>query len=512
MIMLSIKNIFLIFTLCGTAFFNSCKKDTISYNQEDLANPISFFPAPPSMWLTAQGNTYYSSGFVGDAMPYFANDSFHVFYLHDGDGNGGYHPVHALTTKDLLHYNYGGRMIPFGSDSSQDRAIGTGSVIKSGNTYYFFYTGHNDLHWNTGQPVEGIMYATSTDLKSWTKHTGFTLYASAAAGYGTNDFRDPFVFYNDATSEYWMLVSAVKNSVPVIALYTTQNLTSDSWVLKSSFFATDNPSYGIMECPDLFKIGNYWYLLFSEGGVSKTTHYRMASSLSGPWVKPAVDIFDGAFFYAAKTAFDSKNRYLFGWTYRKSGYTDYGRNIWGGNLVTHQLIQNSDGTLSVKTPEAVSSLLSKNMNLIQDSSRNVSVNGNTYLLQANGFAGFGLISGQKKITTTINGLQANGDAGFAFGYARPSSGDYYKLRLKNGIAYLLKVQGPNEYIDCQTPFSITSGNDINIEIVIDNTILVATINGSSTLTGRSYWLPNAKWGVYSMQSGVSFQNLQSLSY
>ncbi|MFT4093650.1 MAG: glycoside hydrolase family 32 protein [Niabella sp.] len=495
-----------------STFLGACNKNAVSFNQEDLTNPVSFFPAPPSAWLNAQGTTYYSSGYVGDVMPYFANDSFHVFYLHDGDANGGYHPVHAFTTSDLLHYNYQGRMIPFGSDSDQDRAIGTGSIIKEGSTYYFFYTGHNDLYWSTGDPVEGIMYATSTDLVNWTKHTDFVMYPSTTDGYGANDFRDPYVFYNDEAGEYWMLVSAYQNSVPVIALYTTTDISSNNWTLKDPFYTTDNTAYGVMECPDVFKMGSYWYLVFSETGVNNTTHYRMASSLSGPWTTPETDVFDGAFYYAAKTASDGTNRYLFGWVYRKDGATDYGSNIWAGNLVTHQLVQNSDGTLSVKIPEAISNLLSKNKTFTQDSSTNASVSGSTYSLQANGFAGFGLINGQKKITTTIKDLQTGGDAGFAFGYARSGSSDYYKLRFKDGIVYLLKVQGTDEYIDCKIPFNFASGNDVKIELIVDNSILTVNINGTINLTGRIYWLPNAKWGVYSVQDNVIFQDLKISEY
>lgn len=510
--MLAIKNMILAVTLSGVTALGACNKDSVSFNQEDLDHPISIFPTAPSTWINSQGSSYYSSGFIGDVMPYFANDSFHLFYLHDGDASGGYHPIHSFITKDLLHYKYGGRMIPFGVDNDQDRAIGTGSVIKSNNTYYFFYTGHNDLHWNTTNPVEGVMYATSTDLVNWTKKTSFVLYPSTSSGYNANDFRDPFVLYNDATSEYWMLVSAVKNGTPVIALYTTSSLASNNWVLKNPFFITDNASYGTMECADVFKMGNYWYLLFSENGVNKTTHYRMSSSLGSTWTKPANDVLDGEFYYAAKTASDGTNRYLFGWTYRKSGSTDYGSNIWAGNLVPHQIIQNSDGTLSVKTPEAINNLFTSSKSLVPDSSKNVTASSNTYTMQADGFAGFGLINGQKRITTTIKGLQNGGDAGFAFGYGRPGSGDYYKLRFKNGEAYLLKVQGKDEYIDCRVAFPYTPGNNISIDVVIDNTVLVATVNGKTTLTGRSYWLPNAKWGIYSLQSGVGFENLQIFSF
>lgn len=512
MMMLSIKNIFPAMALFGAIAFQACSKSNISVNKEDIFNPVSFFPVPPTIWLSFQGDTYYSSGYVGDVMPYFENDSFHIFYLHDGDAKGGYHPIHEFSTVDLLHYNYNGKMIPYGSDSAQDRAPGTGSVIKEGNTYYFFYTGHNDLHWSTGQPVEGIMYATSTDLQNWTKHSGFVMYPSTNNGYAPNDFRDPFVFFNNETNEYWMLVSTFRNNIPVIALYTTNDLSSDNWTLKSPFFTTDNNSYGVMECPDVFKMGNYWYFIFSENGVNHTTHYRMAASLNGPWIKPAIDVLDGAFFYAGKTASNGTNRYLFGWVYRKSGETDYGGNIWGGNLVTHQLAQNTDGTLSVQIPETVTDLLSENESPTQDSTFNANVNGNSYTLQANGFVGFGLINGQKKITTVIKGLQTGSDAGFAFGYGRTGSGDYYKLRIKDGMAYFLKVQGADEYVDCQVPFSFTPGNDINVSIVIDNTVIAITINDKTTLTDRMYWLPNAKWGIYSMQSGAVFSNLQLFSF
>ena len=504
------KNIHWFCFLCSFALLAACKKDEVNYNKEDLTNPVSFFPAPPSEWISFNGNTYYSSGYVADAMPYFEGDSFHVFYLHDGDGNGGYHPIHEFTTADLVHYDYKGKMIAYGADADQDRALGTGSVVKAGNTYYFYYTGHNDLHWNTGEPVEGVMYATSTDLKNWTKKTGFVIYPST--GYGPNDFRDPYVVYNDATSEYWMLVATKNNNQPVIALYTTTDPATDNWTLKDPLYTTDNNAYGVMECPDLFKMGNNWYLIFSENGVNRTTHYRMATSANGPWTTPAVDVLDGAFFYAGKTASNGTNRYLFGWTYRKDGATDYGGNIFGGNLVTHQLIQNADGTLSTKTPDAISSLFTKNISLNQDSTHTSSVTGNSYTLQDGGFTGFDLISGQKKITTTLKSLQTNGDAGFVFGYARPGNSDYYKLRLKNGMAYTLKVQGTSEYIDAQVPFSFTPGSNVNVEIVINNSVLVVTIDGKTTLTSRSYWLPNAKWGIYAAGGSVTFNDLKLQDY
>ncbi|MFT4152719.1 family 43 glycosylhydrolase [Parafilimonas sp.] len=494
----------------GASLFASCKKDGISVNMEDLTNPVSIMPQPPSQWISFNDSVYYSSGYVGDVMPYYDGTKFHIYYLHDGDANSGYHPIHAFESSDLVHYSYDGKMIPYGPDSAQDRALGTGSVVKVDSTYYFYYTGHNDIYTSEGlQAEEGVMYATSTDLKTWTKHTGFDMLAPA--GYDSSNFRDPYVFLNSTTNEYWMLVAAEHSSgQAAIALFTSADPSTGNWSLQGDLYATTTNG-GLLECPQLFQIGSEWYLLYSSQD-SSNVHYRIASSISGPFQTPAQDVLDGTFFYAAKAASDGTDTYLFGWNYRKDGETDDGSNIWGGNLVTHQLVQNSDGTLSVKLPDAVTNLFSKNKTYIQDSLANASVSGNSYALEANGFADFNLINGQKKITTTIKGLQTGGDAGFIFGYEYPDNDEYYKLRFENGVAYFLKTDGTSASIDCQIPFEFTPGSDISVTIVIDNSTVVVSINDEATLTGRSYSLPNAKWGIYSMQAGVSFNDLQLFSY
>ena len=79
----------------------------------------------------------------------------------------------------------------------------------------------------------------------------------------------------------------------------------------------------------------------------------MARSLSGPWLTPADDTFDGRAFYAAKTAGDGERRFLFGWNPTRQGETDTGAWQWGGNLVVHELRQQLDGTLAVSQPESV---------------------------------------------------------------------------------------------------------------------------------------------------------------
>jgi beta-fructofuranosidase len=107
------------------------------------------------------------------------------------------------------------------------------------------------------------------------------------------------------------------------------------------------------ECPDLFRIGSWWYLLFSTFTDRRVTHYRMARSLEGPWLAPADDALDGPAWYAGKTASDGKRRFAFGWLSHRQGDEDDGAWGWGGPLVVHQLEQRRDGSLAVRAPDSV---------------------------------------------------------------------------------------------------------------------------------------------------------------
>ncbi len=484
----------------------SCKKENVSFSQEDLDNPVSFFPAPPSKWLNTGGAPYYSSGVAGDVMPFYNNGKIHVFYLQaDNSGTSGYNPIHSFETTDLTHYNYEGKMISYGADNDPDHGIGAGSLVKAGNTYYLYYCGQR-----LNNSVQNIIYATSTDMKNWTKKTSFEMHAPA--NYESNDFRDPYVFYNNAANEYWMLVSGRTGGQPVIALFTTSDPSTNNWTLKSPIYTANNSSFYMMECPQVIQWGSFWYLVFSENNVNKTTHYRVASSPNGPWTTPAQDLFDGEYFYAAKMVSDATNHYLYGWTYTKAGLNDYGAKTWGGNIVSHQLTQNADGTLAVAIPSGISSIFQQSVKLQHDSIGNATYSDNNYALKNKGEIKFGYLNGKKKITATISGLQASAEAGFEFGLDRSGSTDHYQIRLKNGMAYVVKVQDGQETVDASVPFNYTPGTDFNVEIVIDNSIAVVDINHKTSLTCRIYWLQNASWGIYSAGGPVKFNQLQLMTY
>ena len=114
------------------------------------------------------------------------------------------------------------------------------------------------------------MYATSSDFKTWTKNRTFYLKGDMY-GYSKNDFRDPFVFEGE-DDKYHMLVSTVKNGKGVLAEYTSTDM--KNWEHVGVFMTMMWDRF--YECPDVFKMGNWWYLIYSEkhAAIRKVQYFK----------------------------------------------------------------------------------------------------------------------------------------------------------------------------------------------------------------------------------------------
>lgn len=81
-----------------------------------------------------------TDGYVGDPMPYYENGVYSIFYLKD-EGGSLRHSVYRVDTTDFIHYTDKGETLRSGFITQQDYWIGTGSVVKAENDYYFFTRG-----------------------------------------------------------------------------------------------------------------------------------------------------------------------------------------------------------------------------------------------------------------------------------------------------------------------------------------------------------------------------------
>lgn len=158
-----------------------------------------------------------------------------------------------MSTKDLSSYQSLGELIPTGTAAEADAALGTGSTIynEADKLYYTFYTGHTAKQ-------EVVMMATSSDFKTWTKSKSFYL-QGGDYGYSVKDFRDPFVFKGD-DGQYHMIISTLQGTKGVLVEFTSSDL--KSWAHGGIFMSMMWDRF--YECPDIFKMGDWWYLVYSE--------------------------------------------------------------------------------------------------------------------------------------------------------------------------------------------------------------------------------------------------------
>ncbi|WP_202117309.1 glycoside hydrolase family 32 protein [Clostridium chromiireducens] len=397
--------------------------------------------------------------------------------------------------------------------------------VKKGDMLYFIITANNNSAWDGGKldvsinPTEianeAIMHATSTDLKNWTKIYNDTFFASAQ--YSKNDFRDPYVFYNQADNKYWMLITTRKNNTGVIAKYVSDDL--KNWTDQGVFFTNDMGTSNL-ECPTLMQYGSYWYLTFSDQSAAdpygnRVVHYRKASSINGPFTKPGRDSFDGNGFYAGRLEKDSSNNlYLFGWTPTKVGYNDANAYDWAGNLVVHQIKQNTNGDLYATPVGTVVDKINHSINLTEYSKTStVTKNNSDYSFTGNGYESvtFNEITGTNKITGKINTKSKNNNFGFMFNVRENGKAplnivfnhEYGRLEFYNA-----STDGSLGQLQSTKPITVPDNGVLDFTILINDSVAVLYVNNEAAFSTRMYNMQNHKWGIFSMGSDITFSNLQ----
>lgn len=452
------------------------------------------------------------TGYVGDPMPYYSqtDNRYYIFFLQDWrNGAPTDHPIYVTKTIDYSAFQGFTEAIPCGAAGSQETLLGTGSFIKDTSGKLFgFYTGHNGSLY----PAEKIMLATSTDMKTFTKVPSFTF--EAPDGYDKNNFRDPCVYYDPTRSCYVLMVSSVKDGKPVLVRYTSSDLSNWSLIAPLTDFNSDA---SIIECPDIFKMGNKWYLVFSRinRDEQRKTFYRIADTPDGPWI-PCADAsgrhetFDGLYLYAAKTASDGNTRYISGWC--STGQQVNGNNEldWAGSLVTHKLIQQANGRLYPTIPDAVDLKFSKIVSY-KNIKKQGSVSGlnGSYTITSQGgrsFAMFNRNTVPVKITMKIDASHAT-KFGFSFGAAGDLSQIYSVLfdltstnRWSTPALFLNKemIYATGAYTNELnfTPLIVSNNKIFNIRIIIEKSICIVYVNDNVAFTNRIYRMDQNPWTIF----------------
>lgn len=296
---------------------------------------------------------YYTApdGRCGDFVPFYWDGVYHLYYLH---ARGLSH----VTTPDFIRFEEQPQALAPGGEDDPDWMVATGSVIERNGRFWLYYCGDNPAAAQHGGLGQVILRAWSGDLQRWTRDSAWRL-EPPLERYTPVAWRDPQVLWMPERGEYWMLVTAQLREGPgkaladmrrtelgCVALYASPNL--EHWQERAPLYTPG--WFDTAECPDLFRLGNWWYLTWNEYRDIWSVHYRMARSPEGPWLAPDDDMFDGRAFYAAKTVTDGRRRLLAGWLCTKEKGADAGNYEWGGSLLVHALRQRADGTLGAGLP------------------------------------------------------------------------------------------------------------------------------------------------------------------
>ena len=474
-------------------------------------------------------NIFYKpkDGWVGDTIPFAHDGKFYIYYLHDErKGNTqdeyGYRTSwNLLITEDGVNIKDCKVVLPVGEYDDADYACYTGSVIEGNDgNFHMFYTAQNNYnpkYHRDGKPLQYVAHAISTDLINWEKLPELTFGADERI-YEPFDWRDPFVFYNEEEKCFYMLLAArlrgaSEKNGGCVGLCRSYDLLH--WEAKEPFY---NPeSYMTHECPDLFKLGNKWYLVYSTFSEKFVTHYRMSDKLSGPWTSPIEDTFDARAFYAAKTAQVGDKRMAFAWVPTKRGESDFGQYEWGGNFIAHEINQTTDNKLTVKPAEGLINMFNKEF-----------VNEKLNKVEIENYEGEKsyVIDGMKDTCMIEAVIEfSEGVRSFGIGLRQDSAlANGYYLRFEpfyNRIVadmWPRRIRGVNQwYVDGDKPFMVElerpfdykslKDNKVHIRVVADGSIICLYVNDITALTMRAYNLNRTNWGFFVKDGSIRVSDI-----
>lgn len=464
------------------------------------------------------------NAFMGDIIPFYDDGRFKPFYLkkwRDAEGNIHREGWHMLTSSDNIHFTEHCCHIPGA----------TGSVIKVGELYHMFFTRFEKQY----DPVkQWIHHAVSYDhMQTWTEYPQERFEADNVH-YEITDMRDPFVFWNEDERRYWMLVSAQDKRVPTKRKGCVGLLKSDDlkhWEFCDPFYSPQTNT-SALECADLFRIGEWYYLVYSSYTDRFQTVYRMSRSLNGPWLAPEVDTFDSRAFYAAKTCSDGKGRYIYGWNATRQDDMwqfnpehdrgdDYKTWDWGGNMIVHKITQQTDGTLCVSPIDTLAPCFP------HEQSVSVTPLTGDWHTTAAGWqidTPHGFSSAILSPVPYLCRLEADicfPDTLRQFGIALQVTRDfdlgYYlifepyrqRVQFKSGIR--LYEDGGKMFpyeVEMERPLHMVPHQTIHVELYIQGSILVVYFDNKVALSTRMFNYADRQFGLFASDGTVQFENIR----
>lgn len=460
------------------------KFSNLSPSEQEDAFKYNFFYKPKKV-----GNL---PAYIGDTMTYYENGTYYIYYLKEG-GNSTHHPIYLVTTKDFINYKEYDKPIIEADINELDEWIGTGSLVKCKNEYYFFYTSHAGSQ--SAKPTEKIMVAKGSSLTSFKKISTFEITPPKDIEQD-RDFRDPQAYYDKKTDKITLTITASKDNVARILKYSLdsnlENVNYDGII-----FTDPSKKYLNLECSDTFCIGNKWYITYSAQ--DDVLWYATSDKPYGPYSSPKA--LEGKLFYAAKHVQDENSYYMIGWARKAETPISPTIQSWAGNLVVQEIKQKENGDLYLSIPQKIKehysklntlSLENSSFNLSNDSSKD----SDTKLTVCENY----MLTGKFRYTNDEK-------FGFAFEYDKNEKHNkLITLDPKKQEIELSLSNGKNPITS--VPVQLKPNTDYTFTLLQDGSVCLLEIDGYATLTTRLYGVTGKTLFPYNTSNNISFNDLK----
>lgn len=271
---------------------------------------------------------------VGDCMPFFDGERYHLYYLKDRNSHQskwklGAHQYAHISSSDLVRWT--SHPMAVGITHQWEGSICTGCIIRENDLYYAFYA----VRMSNGTSAR-VTWATSKDGIHFEKSER---YFSLHDPYESTSVRDPEVFKGEDGRFHMLLTTTWKEAVSGKRGDCLAHMISDdleNWEELPPLLIpgyTDQP-----ECSNYFEWNGWYYLIFSNYGTAK---YRYSRQPLGPWIKPEQEIIGSCLYRVPKTAAFRDNRRIAAGFLTNAPDGD----SYAGQAIFRELIQREDGTL-----------------------------------------------------------------------------------------------------------------------------------------------------------------------
>ena len=436
-----------------------------------------------------------SQPYVGDTMPYYEDGVYYIYYLKEA-GDSYNHSAYLATTTDFVTYTeYDDPVLEASRSGGQDSWIGTGSVVKVGGKYYFFYTGHGDgaiLEY-----AEKIMVAVGDTPTSFEKLAGWEITPPSELGQ-KNDFRDPQAYVDPETGNIILTITASQGGTARILKYTVspdlENTHYDGII-----FTNPVGDFWNLECSDSFKIGDTYYITYSAQ--DDTLWYATSDSAYGPYGEPTR--LDAKLFYAAKHVEDGEKYYMVGWA-RRSESPSSTQDVagWAGNLAVQEIIQNPDGTLALDPVDTVVESFTTRRELVCEGGTHAFVEAGSAYNYEDVFTCYEsyLLTGEFTFTGT-------GTFGLSFDYnGRADKNKFIAISPKDGTLSLQFNEGGT--VITETAVELTAGQTYSFTYIQEGSVGIFYIDGMAALTVRLYGASGKPVQIFAENNAVLFSCLR----